>query len=288
MYWFLLSLGSALSKSLADMTSKKVLEKMGKLAVGCISRGMVAFAALVFVFFQGIPSIGPGFWKAVLITGAINVVTTLLSLRSLQEGELSLVAPMLALSPIFLLITSPIITNQFPSFWGLVGILLSVSGIYTMKVQETRLGWSEPFKAIWRSAGVKDALLVAFLYSISANYDSIAANSSSPFFTILMVNTFIFLCLFIPALNQPGLWRLTKENFKGLSLMSVFMASETGFQFTAFQHAIVPYVISVKRSSALLSVLWGRQFFEENKEFVSRLAGVAIVIAGLVIIKLFG
>ena len=70
--------------------------------------------------------------------------------------------------------------------------------------------------------------------------------------------------------------------------MSVFMAGETGLQFTAFQYAIVPYVISIKRASALFSVIWGGQFFKEKEEFASRLVGVIIVIAGLVIIKLFG
>ena len=288
MYWFILSLGSALSKSLADVTSKQVLEKMGKVAVGCVSRGIVALIMLMLVLFQGMPDIAQVFWKAAFITGVINIITTLLSLRALNKGELSMVAPMLALSPIFLLITSPIITKQFPNFWGVIGILLSVSGIYTMKIQEIKIGWLEPFRAIWRSAGVKEALLVAFLYSISANYDSIAANSSSPFFTLLTVNVFIFLCLLLPALNQRGLWRSTRENFKGLSLMSAFMASETGLQFTAFQYAIVPYVISIKRTSALFSVIWGGKFFKEKEEFASRLIGAIIVIAGLVIIKLFG
>ena len=65
------------------------------------------------------------------------------------------------------------------------------------------------------------------------------------------------------------------------------MTGEVGFQFTAFEMAIVPYVISVKRTSALFSVLWGRRFFGEG-EFKNRLVGAIIVVAGLVIIKLFG
>lgn len=287
MYWFLLSLGSALSKSLADLTSKRVMEKMGEIAVGCVARGLMAALALIIVLFQGIPVIGQEFWKAMFISGVINVVTTYLMLKALKEGELSLVAPILALSPIFLLLTSPIITNQFPNFWGLIGILLSVSGIYTMKAQEKKLGWLEPLKAIWRSRGVKAALLVSFLYSISANYDSIATKNSSPFFFIMVINFFIFLCFLLPAISQKKFWSSIKENFKGLSLVSVMMTSEVGCQFTAFEMAIVPYVISIKRTSALFSVLWGKQFFKEE-EFKNRLFGAIIVVAGLVIIKLFG
>lgn len=287
MYWFLLSLGSALSKSFADVSAKRVMAQMGEIATGCVARGLVAFFALIIVLWQGFPVIGPGFWRAVLISGAINVVTTFLTLRALKSGELSLVAPILALSPIFLLLTSPIINSQYPTFLGAIGMLMSVGGIYTMKVTEKKLGWLEPIKALWRSAGVKEALLVAFLYSVSANYDSIGTNNSSPFFFILVMNSFVFICFLLPALAKKGFFRSIWENKKGLSLMSIFMTSEVGCQFTAFEMAIVPYVISVKRASAIFSVLWGKQFFKEE-EFKSRLIGAIIVVAGLVIIKLFG
>jgi len=287
MYWFLLSLGSALSKSLADVNSKRIMAKMGEIAAGCVARGIIALVALIIILWQGIPTIGPEFLKAVFISGTINVATTFLTLRALKNGELSLVAPILALSPIFLLLTSPIINNQFPNFWGLIGILLSVGGIYSMKIQEKKFGWFEPIKAIWKSEGVKEALLVAFLYSISANYDSIGANSSSPFFFILTVNFFIFACFLLPAISRKGFFRSIRENFKGLTLVSAFMTSEVGLQFTAFQFAIVPYVIAVKSTSALFSVIWGRQFFKEE-EFKNRLVGAIIVVAGLALIKLFG
>lgn len=287
MAWFLLSLGSALSKSFSEVASKKVLASMGEIAAGCVARGLVAFFALLIVLWQGLPDIGPGFWKAVLISSTINVFTTFLTLRALKSGELSLVAPILALSPIFLLLTSPIINGQWPTFLGATGMLMSVSGIYSMKVSEKKLGWFVPIRALWRSKGVKEAMLVAFLYSISANYDSIGTKSSSPFFFILMMNLLIFLCFLVPTIFQKKFFRSVWENKKGLSLMSVFMTSETGCQFTAFEMAIVPYVISVKRTSALFSVFWGKQFFKEE-DFKNRLIGALVVVAGLVIIKLFG
>lgn len=83
MYWFILSLGSALSKSLADVNSKRIMAKMGEIAVGCVARGMVALIALIIVLWQGIPTIGPEFLKAALISGVINVATTFLMLRAL-------------------------------------------------------------------------------------------------------------------------------------------------------------------------------------------------------------
>ena len=66
------------------------------------------------------------------------------------------------------------------------------------------------------------------------------------------------------------------------------MTSEVGFQFAAFELAIVPYVISIKRTSALFSVFWGKQIFKEESEFKDRLSGAILVVIGLVLIKLFG
>lgn len=287
MYWFLLSLGSAFSKSLADAFSKQVMARMGEIAAGCVTRGLVAIFALIIVAWQGVPLIGSGFWKALLISGVINVVATYLTFRALKNGELSLVAPILALSPVFLLLTSPIINAQFPTFLGAIGMLMSVGGIYTLKVTEKKLGWLEPVKALWRSQGVKEALIASALYSISANYDFIGIKNSSPFFFIFVLNFFIFLCFFIPAVSRQGFFRSVWKNKKGLSLMSIFITSETGFQFTAFEMAIVPYVIAIKRTSTLFSVFWGKQFFKE-KEFKNRFIGAIIVVAGLVLIKVFG
>ena len=85
MYWFILSLCSALSKSFSDVASKKVLQKMDEISVGCVARGLVAFLALLVVIFQGIPNVGHEFMKAVLVSGLINVVTTFLMLKSLKE-----------------------------------------------------------------------------------------------------------------------------------------------------------------------------------------------------------
>ncbi|HOW60347.1 MAG TPA: DMT family transporter [Candidatus Moranbacteria bacterium] len=288
MYWFILSLCSALSKSFSDVASKKVMQTMDVISVGCVARGLVAFIAFLIVAFQGIPNIGPAFIKAVIVSGLINVFTTFLSLKALKEGELSLVSPILVLSPVFLLITSPLINNQFPTILGTVGILFSMGGIYQMKIKEKKLGWIEPIKAIWRSKGVKSALIVAFLWSISANYDSVGTINSSPFFFILVVNFFIFACFLPFALIKKDFFTSIKKNFKGLAALSVFMTSEVGFQFAAFELAIVPYVISIKRTSALFSVFWGKQIFKEESEFKDRLSGAILVVIGLVLIKLFG
>jgi len=54
---------------------------------------------------------------------------------------------------------------------------------------------------------------------------------------------------------------------------------------TAITMTLVPYVISVKRTSIVMSVLSGHIIFKE-KGLVERLSGVAIMIAGILCITL--
>jgi len=55
---------------------------------------------------------------------------------------------------------------------------------------------------------------------------------------------------------------------------------------TAYTMAIVPYVVSIKRTSILISVLMGGLIFKE-KQLGKRLLAVLIMLAGVILITLF-
>lgn len=57
-------------------------------------------------------------------------------------------------------------------------------------------------------------------------------------------------------------------------------------QMFAIQLILVAYVIAIKRSSALLIILYAFFFLNEKKHFKTRLAGVLIILAGLMLIAL--
>jgi drug/metabolite transporter (DMT)-like permease len=52
---------------------------------------------------------------------------------------------------------------------------------------------------------------------------------------------------------------------------------------TAISLTLVPHVIAIKRTSTLLSVVWGHFLFRESG-FRKRLAGSAVMLAGVLLI----
>jgi drug/metabolite transporter (DMT)-like permease len=73
------------------------------------------------------------------------------------------------------------------------------------------------------------------------------------------------------------------KNFKINFLIGTLVGLATFTIFTAYNYAPIAYVIAVKRTSIIFSVLLGRLVFKEQF-FGQRVVGAAIAFAGIIII----
>jgi len=284
MFWFIFAGFTALFESLTDVVSKKNLKLGDEYIISFLIRFITFLFLLPLLIFMGIPDIGPNFGMALIIGGSLNVITTLLYMKALKYSELSISVPMLAFTPMFLLVTSPIILGEFPSLLGLIGILLIISGSYVLHIRQWKEGYLEPFKCLLREKGPKMMLLVAFIWSITANFDKVGLINSSPIFWIVVINFFIAVLTFPLMLSNyqknVELFNIKKGN---LILMGFLSALTSIFQMYAISLTLVPYVIAVKRTSAVLGVLWGKLIFKE-KGIREKLIGATIMVIGVFII----
>ena len=131
-------------------------------------------------------------------------------------------------------------------------------------------------------------MIVAFLWSITSNFDKIGVQNSSPIFWVLSINLFISLVLLPTILIQPrkNLKQIT-DSSKTLVPMALFSVLALIFQMIAIKLILVVYVISIKRLSILMNILWGYLVFRE-KGIKERLTGAVIMIVGIFLIALFG
>jgi drug/metabolite transporter (DMT)-like permease len=200
-------------------------------------------------------------------------------MKALKSSDLSISVPMLAFTPLFLLITSPFIVGEFPDIFGLIGVLLIVVGSYVLNIKEFAGGWLSPFRVLLKERGPQLMLIVAFLWSITSNFDKVGVQNSSPFFWALIINLFIAVALFpilILRSSEPGNF---KKNLDKLIPVGLFSAITIIFQMTAINLTLVAYVIAIKRTSIIFSVLWGHYIFKEEG-VRERLIGVMIMILG--------
>jgi len=182
MSWFLFAFSTALFRSLTDVAGKKGLKNMDEYIVAW-SLFLFALPFIgILLFFTEIPKIGDDFWFALIASGGANILTNLLYMRAIKTSDLSVTIPMITFTPLFMLITSPIILGEFPNTYGLMGIVLIVAGSYILHFREKSKGYLAPFRAMVREKGPRLMLLVAFIWSITANFDKIGIQNSSVFF----------------------------------------------------------------------------------------------------------
>lgn len=214
------------------------------------------------------------------------MVSTILYMKALKHSDLSISVPMLAFTPLFLLVTSPLILGEFPSLLGLIGIFLIVAGSYILNIHKRGEGYLSPFKALLKEKGPKLMLLVAFIWSITSNFDKIGVMNSSPIFWVVVINIFIAIfmvpIMFRSSTNQVG---VINANKKYLILIGLLSALTAVFQMYALTLTLVAYVITIKRTNAVLGVIWGHLIFKE-KGIKERLSGALIMLMGVVLIAL--
>lgn len=315
MIWSLLALTGAIAQAAYSTGVKMLLPKVSPFFLAGSSFLVASGVLFVFSSLVGFPVLSPGFLPAVAVTVAINILATILSYRALAISDLSLCLPMLAFTPVFLLLTSFLILGEVPTLPGIHGICLVAAGSYLMAVRKDPSCSSallDPFFTLSRDAGVRMMLAVAFLYSISVNYDKVVVETAGPIFgsaVVLGLLGMSFLAgagigllkgegLVIHPGSSHGIGPLMgKERVfnpgtsRGIGLLllalGLILALEAVSVNLAYTQSIVPYVISIKRLSIFFAVLFGGFFLSEGG-IRQRAAGSLVMVAGTVLIALWG
>ena len=281
--WFLLSFLTAIFRSLNDIFSKIYLKDRDIFTFGLSMRLWASILLVPIVLLKGIESPENDFFFYLLLSGILNSFVTVLYFNSLKKAQISLAMPLLTLTPVFMLFTSPFITGEFPSSKGIFGIILIVFGAYTINLDKKRSSFLTPFISIIKDSGTRSMFFVSVLWSFAAPIDKLGIISSSPLLWGTSVNVFMVFSIFI-YIKLSGK-KIDIKAFR-LPLPGIFAGLTILTQMKALQMAIVPYVISIKRTSIIFSVLAGILLFKEDRG-VYRLLSSIIMVVGVVIIFLF-
>ena len=289
MNWFALSCVTALTQAVKDTFLKRsmaALDATTAMIGYCLSASVFLWLAVA----AGPPvSLASSFWTWLAVGGVLGGVTYWLYGLALKAGDLSLTLPMLAFTPLFLLVTSPLTLGEFPEPGGLCGIALVVAGAYVLNLRERKSGVLGPIKALWTRRGPRLMLAVAAIWSIGANLDKLGLRASSPLFWGAAVYTATFLALLGPRLVKKA---RAGRRLPGLPSWPVAVAGLLeAIGIVCQMHALpltqVSYVIAVKRLSIVFGVLLGALVLREP-DLAHRLPGALLMVAGVFFIAVFG
>jgi len=230
---------------------------------------------------EGFPAPAAGFWPIAAAAASGNLIGFYSSIKALKHSEASLVMPILAMSPLFVIPVSAVLLKEFPSPAAGAAMLLTAFGCYMLTAGKNL---AEPFKKLSGEKGVKWAFLTVGVWAFVANFDKLALEKSSiesyPFYVSALV-ALLALPFFLK--NSSKIKRSDIKYLAGCGILNagLFMTHMAALALTK-----VSYLIAVKRSGVLIAVAGGILLFGEKERF-RRLGASAVIIAGNVMLYIF-
>lgn len=285
MFAIALAFGTALLESFKDLFSKFSLKKIDEYSVAVGTHFVQALILLPVAIYTGFYFPTQLFLIALVSGVILQFAVIMLYLKALKSSEISKSIPFITLTPLFMLISSPVMIGEFPNEYGIMGIVFIVAGTWLINYSKTNKSFFTPFKSLIYNKGSRYMLIVAFLWSITANIDKIGVQESSPVFWIFVKDASLMLLLTLVMLwkSKNPLQQIRSE-IKSLIFIGFFRAGSALTQMIAIQFILVSYVIAIKRSSALFVILWGYFFLGEKENFKAKLSGIIIILLGLALI----
>ncbi|MEW6214838.1 MAG: DMT family transporter [Nitrospirota bacterium] len=284
--WIVLSLISAFTLATSDALTKRALAHGNEYLVAWFRLLFSLPLLLLLWFFIPMPKLDIEFYKAFAFALPLEIIAIVFYIKALRFSPLSLTLPFLALTPVLLIFTSYLIVGEKVSFLGIIGIIFLASGSYTLNIHEMRRGIFEPFRAITKEKGSVLMIGVALIYSITASLGKVAIEHSSPLFFVITYYIAVT-TIFAPValwMGRPELKSFVSgRQFTGLLLPGFFYAVMAASHMIAMSLTKVAYVISVKRTSLIIGVMYGYLFFRE-KNIKERLFGATLMFIGFVMI----
>jgi len=241
---------------------------------------VAALAWLAFFVFSGHPfTWSRAAWPAVLASSLLVAGMTTLLARASARGDISVVGPVFALSPIFTVLPDAVLSGTLPTSLGWVGLGLALMGTTSLSRGATTGG---SLRALFGRRDALDALGAAVLLGVLAAVDRWAALAiGPPSYLVCSHGASAVLATTLALVTTPhGLAASARpSNVATLLAHGVLGVTGTGMQTSALTMAPAAYVNAIRRLSAVVAVVLGRTLFREA-DVGRRLAAAALACAG--------
>lgn len=226
---------------------------------------------------------GPQFLAFAVARSITDVGAESFKMLALGCGEVSLVTQFLALSPIFLAVTSPLITHDPITFKMVVGLIIITASslIVAYKPRGKALGPKEKRAILY-------AVTSAFFFSLNSAFDRLAVQEASATLSAFSMTLFSGLILLPISFFTTGRRKWMAQlgdNKRRFSLRGIFEVLFMVLKMLALQHLTAPVVVVMQRFSVVFTVIAGKLIYKEH-DFKKRMAASALIVASAILVIL--
>jgi drug/metabolite transporter (DMT)-like permease len=287
MEWFILVLFCALFFGTRQVITKKVLffeHATEYLTVTCL----LAFLFSLFFLPKMVFDLPAKVWLLMYLKSLLLTVGWLLGAKALRHLEISFVAPLTNMTPIFLLIWGFFFLHEVPSALQYAGVALLIFGAYWLQTDHHLSSLIHPFK-IFKNKFAVFMFIAIFFYSICAVLDKIILRTADPYtflsFTYLTLSAHYLLIQFF---KYNGLKDIKHAFIKGKHLIFIIallllFADIFYYMAVAIPGAMISLIIPVKRTSTLIATIIGGRIFHDH-DLIYRIIACVIMVIGVILV----
>jgi drug/metabolite transporter (DMT)-like permease len=278
--WFALSLGAALTQATQFAVVKGRARDIPPFVIVTWTQAVAAGAwALYFLISDHRFALPRSAWPAVVASALLVTGMSSLLARATARGDISIVGPVFALSPIFTVLPDAVLSGTWPRGFGWLGLALSVMGTLSLSgggvTLAGRLHAPRPAGHAGRARRRDPA-------RVSRRRRPLGALALGPPSYLLCSHgaTGLLSGAIALATTPRGLAAsAAPHNLVTMLAHGLLGVTGTGMQTAALTMAPAAYVNAIRRMSSILAVMLGRALFREP-DLGRRLAAALLASAG--------
>lgn len=285
--WILFSLASAFfHASRLAVTKHLSLDFSTEVLTFYVNLTSLAITLPLVIWHHQFPFHEPAYVMAILIGGLFSAFGGWALNAALHKTEVSLVGPLMTLTPGFAILIEWLLNGAVPATVGLLGVVLLIAGGYILSLGDHEVRWYLPFKRLVTDPGSLLALASGACFAAASVFGRIGIQLSDPLsFAVIVaiVNPLVLFVLF--SLHDRQFYRkiITPEarrSIRPLMLLGALFALMRIADQIALSLTLASYAMAVKRTAGIFSVVLGRWFFGETHAVVKSI-GAAVMLLGV-------
>ncbi len=289
MLWFPFALLSAIILASRRVYEKNLTKSFSNFSVAFIVQTFSLLPTLALFIFLPLPKdivhLPWQFWWPLLIIWFILYpIQTYFMYRSLREGQLSQVTPIMALLPVFNIVSSFFLLHELPTTIGFLGLLVIVLGTYLLLKEGVKKEVGEKY-----NKAVIYMMISTLCTAIGTTLDKISINVSTPVF-YSFVNTLgasIIFFILIHIYKQKSEFSKMKTMILPFLVFGIFQAAYYTLSMFALSYGPTSYVLAIRASSFLFAALFAI-FVIKEKLSTRKILAIFLFLVGIVLITSTG
>lgn len=287
--WWIFSLLAASAMVSRNIVMKQIGHRLDEYFSAWSRLTFMLPFALILCLIEGFPSVGLDYWLYAISFGLIISIQSLLFAKAFKYSDISISIALSKIHIIGLLIFGIVFLNETASPTGIIGIVITVFGIYFLNISKRNVSLLQPFKILLTEKGLRYALLSGLLLipvSLILKQTVLLSNATFPILTNFGIASLFSLILLLK--KSPAQFKELHHHKYHFLFIGIFAFLTTIFTNLGFQLASTAYVEAIKQSEIILALFAGMIFFHEHEKIKQIWPGVLIITAGILTIILSG